>query len=153
MQYLVTNAFNKLGIDGEFNLSIGTEVQESNNIIYYDNKRICYVTSQNAYDHFSRNNDGKASQRYETICYIKGKIAEYVAEFNEEIAAINNGDLSEEQKEAELANIIDKSTAAYNAIRNYKSDVLKPNDNIFNYNFYNATITVLNHIKSLVNNI
>ena len=155
MNYITVKAFNKKGIDGIFNLAIGTIVTETDNILYYNNKRICFKTSQNAYDHFSRDDDNQGIQRHNLIDQIKNKIAEYVADYNEEIAAIHNGDLTDEEKETELANVADKSAAAYDAIRQDSdtSNVLKADDNLFNFNFYNASILVLNKIIELINNI
>jgi len=155
MIYSTVKPFNKLGIDGVFNLRAGTRVEAIDGFICCDHKRICAVTSQNAYDYFSRNDDGQSSQRFFLVSQIKNKIAEYVVDYNEEIAAIQNGDLTDEEKETEIANIVDKSAAAYDAIRQDSdtSNVLKADDNLFNFNFYNASILVLNKIIELINNI
>ena len=155
MNYIVCKNFNQKGIDGNFNLSVGDIlVKNDDGYLYSDGRRVCYYASQNAYDYFMRDDDSKGSQRYALIEEIKGVIADYVSDYNEEIAAINNGDLTDEQKEAEIANVVDKCSAAYDAVKhNQNTANLLNNLNVWNVNFYNASIQTLTQIKSLIENI
>lgn len=65
MTYTTHHRFRKLSMSGEkLNLPYGTELKEENNIIYtLSGKPICFATSQNAKQHFSRNDDGQGLMR------------------------------------------------------------------------------------------
>ena len=55
MTYFTFRRFKQLGVEGEFNLPFGTLVVEIDGFLYYDNKLICAVTSENGWEHFRPN--------------------------------------------------------------------------------------------------
>lgn len=155
MKYLVVKRFAKKGIDKNFTLAKGSTCNEEDGIICYNGSKICYKTSQNAYDHFSRDDDNKAEERFALVNEIKEIIADYVARYNEDIAIIVNSEATEEEKAEEIASVTDKSLIAYDKIRGNVTlhNFLKVNDNIFTFNFYNAEIEDLELTKSLISNL
>lgn len=159
MEYIVGAKFNKESISGKLNLAKGTTCVEENNVIYYGDKPVCYATSQNAYDYFSRNDDGKGQKRYDKVHAILNKINALVIEYNEDCQKIISeytGELSEEQSE-EMQNrinlVVNKVKNGYNAIRidPQLRHLLKIDSDVFNYYFYNADIETLEKVSSLFN--
>ena len=75
MQYIVHTEFNGKAICGELSLPVGTECGEINGVIYHNARAVCRVGSNNAYTHFSRNNDGNGLKRGELIKTIKNTLA------------------------------------------------------------------------------
>lgn len=63
MKYITFKRFKGAGLNGDVNIPFGTELSEFENMIYYDKKPLCYATSQNAHEHFARNDDGQGLQR------------------------------------------------------------------------------------------
>lgn len=64
MEYIVHSRFQGKGIKGHnFNLPFGTICTCKENIIFYDNHPVCFITSQDAYDYFSRNDDDRGLER------------------------------------------------------------------------------------------
>ena len=55
MTYFTFRRFKQSGVEGEFNLPFGTLVVEIDGFLYYDNKLICAVTSENGWEHFRPN--------------------------------------------------------------------------------------------------
>ena len=150
MEYIVCKNYNKKGLNGkDFNLLKGTTCNCTNSIIYYNNEPICYTTSQHAYDYFSRNDDNKGEARFALVEQIFSRIQELVREYNEEVSKIDIED--EEEREAAIARIPNKVYLGYTQIRNTPTlaSCLKDNDDIFNYNFYNAELEILNTILEI----
>ena len=52
---------------GNVNLAYGTECEEKGDTIYYNGKPLCFVTSENAHQYFSRNDDGQGERRGELV--------------------------------------------------------------------------------------
>ena len=64
MRYIVTNRFKGQAICGAVNLPYGTACgTQDGYLVLEDGRRLCAVTSQNAYDHFSRDDDGLGKER------------------------------------------------------------------------------------------
>lgn len=64
MLYIVTRRFRGKAICGEVNLPYGTVCEAADGFLkLQDGSRLCAVTSQNAYDYFSRDDDGKGRER------------------------------------------------------------------------------------------
>lgn len=55
MTYLTYRRFKQDGIEGRFNLPFNTPVTEKDGFLYYDNKLICTVTSENGWEYFRPN--------------------------------------------------------------------------------------------------
>ena len=64
MEYICYNRFKSKGINGRFNISFGTVVQECDGFLFTQDKRcICAVTSENGWEHFRPNTfEGKYRQ-------------------------------------------------------------------------------------------
>lgn len=69
--YITTKRFKGQAITSELNIPYGTEVQSVIGYLVYDNQPICADHSQNAYDYFARNDDGKGLERGKLIQEIK----------------------------------------------------------------------------------
>ena len=64
MRYIVTRRFRGKAICGAVNLPYGTTCETQDGyLILDDGRRLCTVTSQNAYDYFSRDDDGMGRER------------------------------------------------------------------------------------------
>ena len=64
MRYIVTRRFRGKAICGEVNLPYGTTCEEHDGILVLeDGRKLCADTSQNAYDYFSRDDDGMGRER------------------------------------------------------------------------------------------
>lgn len=71
MEYITYKRFNTKAICGDVDMPMGTVCTEKDGIIYHDGEQLCYINSENAYQHFARNNDGKGLKRGELITAIK----------------------------------------------------------------------------------
>lgn len=81
--YIVCKLFNGKSISGIVNLPVNTELEKRDNLLLYNNKPICYITSQNCYDYFSNNADGKGKQRFNLVNKIKAELERLANEYNE----------------------------------------------------------------------
>ena len=63
MKYTVHTRFNKNAICGNVDLPISTECESKDGIIYFEDKPLCLVNSENSHLHFARNNDGLGIER------------------------------------------------------------------------------------------
>lgn len=65
MKYIVHHRFRGVAICGPVNLPYETICESNGNIIFWQGGPICVVTSQNAKEHFSANDDGHGLERGE----------------------------------------------------------------------------------------
>ena len=63
MRYIVTRRFRGKAICGPVNLPYGTEVYSDGAFLTVNGEKLCSITSQNAYDFFSCNDDGHGLER------------------------------------------------------------------------------------------
>ena len=72
MEYISYKRFKKMGIDGNFNISFGTVVQEKDGYLFtLEGRCICAVTSENGWEHFRPNTfEGKHRQDMLNKLYI-----------------------------------------------------------------------------------
>lgn len=75
MEYIIFKDFNAKAICGEVELPRGTICTEENGVIYHGTDTLCTKRSENAYQHFTRNNDGKGLERGDLITSIKAALA------------------------------------------------------------------------------
>ena len=128
MRYIVTRRFRGKAICGEVNLPYGTTCEEHDGILVLeDGRRLCAVTSQNAYDYFSRDDDGNGLER--------GKLVEEITSRMEKRDA--------------------KHQARWDALwADADSNRLRRKDSqdfwIWSFDFYNADIPELKHIANLI---
>lgn len=83
MRYIVTQRFREKAICGPVNLPYGTVCETDGDFITHGGKRLCAITSQNAYDHFSRDNDGKGPERGRLVREILRKLSRRDARYQE----------------------------------------------------------------------
>lgn len=123
MTYLVTRRFKAKTMSGIVNLPYGTECELQSETLYHDGKPLCFVTSENAHNYFSRNDDGQGERRGELVRDILERL-----KGNQPAWDRVWGNLS---------------------IRKYKR-VEFADYWLFNHNFYNAPIEDLEYILKIV---
>lgn len=155
MEYIACTNKTFKSASGQIEIMIGDKFEEKNGCIYKEDELICFKTSQNAYDLFARNDDNKGIKRYNLTREIIALFEKYTKEYNDECTSIINSQLSEEEKFEQLNAIKDKTAIAYDLCRKNKdiSKLLKDNDNVWNFDFYNADVELLENTKSLVSNL
>ena len=87
MHYIVTRRFRGKAICGAVNLTYGTACDTQDGYLILDDGRcLCAVTSQNAYDYFSRDDDGMGRDRGKLVQDIRSTLerrdAKYQARWN-----------------------------------------------------------------------
>lgn len=70
MKYFSRKRCKKKCIQGEVNIPFGTSLYSKEHIIYYDDKPVCFDTSQDAFDYFVSDEDGNGLQRANLINWI-----------------------------------------------------------------------------------
>lgn len=123
MQYIVHRRFRAKTISGIVNLPYGTACELRGETIYHGGKPLCFVTSENAHNYFSRNDDGQGERRGELVHDILARL-----KGNQEAWDRVWGNLS---------------------IRKYKR-VEFADYWLFNHDFYNAPIEDLEYILKVV---
>lgn len=63
MYYITNRRFKKKCLCGKVNIPYGEHLFCKDNLIFLQNSPICFATSQDAYDYFSRNDDGQGLER------------------------------------------------------------------------------------------
>lgn len=63
MNYIVFTRFKAKAICGEVNLPALTQAELQGNTLYYQNKPLCIITSENAHKYFARDDDGQGMER------------------------------------------------------------------------------------------
>ena len=74
MDYIVYKRFKGNGICGPVNLPYGTEVSSDGALLTMNGEKLCSITSQNAYDFFSRNDDGMGLERGKLVQDIRSTL-------------------------------------------------------------------------------
>ena len=105
------------------NLPYGTECELRGETIYHGGKPLCFATSENAHNYFSRNDDGQGERRGELVREIMGRL---------------------KGNQAAWGRVWDDP-----AIRKYKR-VEFADYWLFNHAFYNAPIEDLEYILKIV---
>ena len=62
------------GISGQVNIPYGTALICQDGFLMHQNKPLCGITSQNAYDFFSQNDDGKGRERGDLVGRILSRL-------------------------------------------------------------------------------
>lgn len=128
--YMVRKRYKKKCIQGFINLPYGTEVWCSdNNLLFYNNKPICYVNSQDGLDYFVSNENGSGEER--------AKLIEWI---------LNYTDKKFLQNELLYNKIWDMIWSKRDYLNLKRSD----NDDrwIWNYKFFRAPISILKELRS-----
>ena len=72
--YIVRRRARFLAICGPVNLPYGTEVSSDGAFLTVNGEKLCSITSQNAYDFFSRNDDGMGLERGKLVQDIRSTL-------------------------------------------------------------------------------
>lgn len=155
MNYIVTRRFKGKTICGNVNIAYGTECEERGNMIYCDSKPLCFATSENAHQYFSRNDDGQGERRGALVREIMGRLTSPRARHKPD----PKGPLAEYYMTAKERAQVEASRKARNeawdrvwgnlSIRKYKR-VEFADFWLFNHDFYNAPIEDLEYILKVV---
>lgn len=62
------------GICGKVNIPYGTALETKDGYLLYEGSRLCVVTSQNAYDYFSQDDDGHGLERGGLVAAILARL-------------------------------------------------------------------------------
>ena len=127
MRYIVTRRFRCNAICGPVNLPYGTEVSSDGAFLTVNGEKLCSITSQNAYDFFSRNDDGMGLERGKLVHDIRSTL---------------------ERRDAKYQARWDKLWSDDVANRLRRKD--SPDFWIWSFDFYNADISDLRHIADLI---
>lgn len=73
--YIVYKRFKSKAWCGDINIPAMAECVAIDNVIVYNNLPICYTTSENAHQHFARNDDEQGMKRGKLISSIQKKLA------------------------------------------------------------------------------
>lgn len=63
------------GLSGKVNIPYGSLLESRGGFLFYENARLCSMTSQNAYDYFSIDDDGRGLERGGLVDAIKTRLA------------------------------------------------------------------------------
>ena len=128
--YIVTQKFRGKAICGEISLKPGTELAAKGGFITCSTGRICAVTSQNAYDYFTQNDDGQGIER--------GKLTQDILRR-----------LHKLKKQKERSDVIWGKIWEDERCLKYKR-IEHADHWLWNYDFYNAPIEDLRYIRNLI---
>lgn len=155
MTYLVTRRFKAKTMSGIVNLPYGTECELLGETIYHGGKPLCFVTSENAHNYFSRNDDGQGERRGELVREIMGRLKLPEVRHKPD-PKYPLAEYYMTAKESAKRNAARKACAeAWGrvwddpSIRKYKR-VEFADYWLFNHDFYNAPIADLEHILKIV---
>lgn len=130
-KYIVTKRFKDRAICGDVNLPYGTECYvidfNDNKAICCDEGVICLVTSQNAFDYFSQNDDNHGAARGKLVRNIINKLAVPMQNKNDIWDKVWNDALCQKYKRSDYGDHW-----------------------LWNYDFYHAALHDLQHIARLV---
>lgn len=74
MTYIVKSRARFKSLSGQVNLPWGTQVTLHEKTLYHDGKPLCFVTSEMAHEHFSRDDDGNGEERGKLTIAIKNTL-------------------------------------------------------------------------------
>lgn len=128
--YITTKRFAGDAICGRISIPYGAKLEVVDGFIVCEHGPVCAVTSQNAYDHFSQDDDGRGLERGELVQDILRRLCRL------------------KQTDTRYQHVWDKIWADAR-LRKYK----RPEHAdywLWNYDFYNASIEDLTYIRNLV---
>ena len=125
--YIVRRRARFLAICGPVNLPYGTEVSSDGAFLTVNGEKLCSITSQNAYDYFSRDDDGMGRERGKLVKDIRRTL---------------------ERRDAKHQARWDKLWADVGANRLRRAD--HKDFWVWNHNFYNADVNELQRIRLLL---
>lgn len=127
MKYIVCKRFRGKAICGTVNLRVNTECEEKGDFIFYNDNKICTVTSENAHRHFSRDDDGNGILRGQLIQEIQKKLAKRDDNYQKRWDKIWKDEICQRYKRIEFSDFW-----------------------LWNHNFFEADIDILKHIAGIL---
>ena len=115
------------GFDGPVNIPWGASLEVRDAILYWNGAAVCGVSSQNAYDYFSRNDDGNGKLRGQLVGAILSRLERRDANYQARWDRVWESPLCQPYKRPEHEDWW-----------------------VWNYAFYNAPIPDLQRIAALV---
>lgn len=127
MDYIAHRRFKGKAICGDVNIPALTKLEEVNNVITYNGKPICYYTSENAHQFFSRNNDGNGMLRGNLTQAIQNTLKKRDRGYQKRWDKIWDDEICRSYKRTEYADFW-----------------------LWNHDFFNADIDILQYIVKLI---
>ena len=115
MKYITHQRFKTTAICGEVNLPAMTEVELKDNMLYWQEKPLCVITSENAHNFFARNNDGNGMERGRLTQAIMRTLANTDEHYQNRWDKIWSDSICQKYKRKEYADYWLWNTAFYNA--------------------------------------
>lgn len=125
--YVVNRRAKFQGIGIYVNLPYGTEVSAEGHYIYYQEKRVCAVTSNKAHEFFSQNDDGNGLRRGSLVRAIKNTLERRGVNYQKRWDKVWGDPLCQKYRRSEHEDFW-----------------------LWNHDFYNASIDDLKYIANLV---
>ncbi len=127
MEYIAYKRFKGKALCGDVNIPALTLCEEINGCIYCGGKALCFATSENAHQYFTRNNDGYGMLRGKLIQTIQKRLAKQDGHYQERWNKV----------------WIDSTCQLYK--RHEHADFW-----LWNHDFFQADIEVLQYIANLI---
>ena len=127
MKYITHRKFKEKSMVGEVNIPAGTECESYRNVIFCGDNPVCLITSENAHQYFARDDDGEG--------ILRGRLTQAIMKELE-----THDDLHQSRWDKIWD---DEVCQAYK-----RSD--HQDHWLWNHDFFNAEIGVLQHIASLI---
>lgn len=127
MDYIVTKRAKFESISGPVNLPFDTAIQEEEGVLYFEGNPLCVSSSQNAYDYFSRNDDGFGLERGKLTADIIKTLSKRDAKHQERWDKVWEDETCQQYKRVEHQDYW-----------------------LWNHGFYNASIEHLRYIAGLI---
>lgn len=115
MNYIVHTRFKEKAICGEVNLPALTEVELKDNMLYWQDKPLCVITSENAHKYFARNDDNNGMERGRLTQLIKSILEKNDEKHQDRWDKIWKDKLCQKYKRIEYADYWLWDTAFFNA--------------------------------------
>lgn len=115
------------GFSGPVNIPWGSVLDEQDGLLFWHGEAVCTITSQNAYDLFSADNDGQGKLRGKLVTAIKKKLEKRDTGYQARWDKVWADDLCQKYRRPEHEDWW-----------------------LWNHDFFNAPIQDLRHIASLV---
>ena len=135
---------------GDISLKLTDHYETDGNWICKGDNKICYTTSQNAYDYFANNDDGNGLLRFTKTHDILDVLKAKNNEYNQAVAQAIDGIEDEEEKASIIAGVPYPLKDFWDEVNENHSSLLKNGSLIGSYNFYNASISELEELENLL---
>ena len=159
MEYIVCKIYDRKGIDGPMTLHPNTTLPAHASLIWNAGRRVCFITSQSAYDHFALNDDGQGKKRFSLTHNILNEVGILKSNDYQNLSNItSNPNLTDKQKEIAINELDFKAERFFDEMKkdeefNKLMNPLPNGDRVWNFAFYNAEIETLERLNALLEEI